>query len=557
MIAPARQIFDAAIAEGRRPSRDEWAAIRTLTGRATPADVLSAPLLLGYQRRLTESTARHPVTICWKSRRTGATWGVAAHAALTAGTGRADGGMDVLYMGTSKDMAREFVDAAGMWAMAFEKAAEAVEETLFDDGSDEGILAFRISFASGYEIVALSSRPRSLRGRQGLAIIDEAAFVDDLPELMKAAMAFLIWGGKVVVISTHNGEANPFNALVRDTLSGETGYAHVRFDLDEALLDGLYERICQVVPKERAAGPWTPDREADWREGIIRLYRENVDEELYCIPSAGSGVFLPNALIEARMDPAAAVVRLAMPAAFGQRRPLERQAEIAAWIDQTLRPVLDDAIDPHLVHALGVDVGRHRDLTVIWVLSIARTMRRRTALVVELEKLPFEQQQQILGSIASSLPRQYAGFVDATGLGAQLAEWFRDRHGGLEIKLSTEWYRTEMPPLKKAFEDDDLSIPRDQDIASDLRSFRVIRGVATLPALRAKGQSGGLRHGDAGVALALAYAATRTAREAFGYTGAGKRGAAADPADRARDRWDLERQRDGIDGDAGRSDGLW
>ncbi len=56
-----------------------------------------------------------------------------------------------------------------------------VEETLFDqDDDDKAINAFRIKFASGFEIMALSSAPRGLRGKQGVIIIDEAAFVDSL-----------------------------------------------------------------------------------------------------------------------------------------------------------------------------------------------------------------------------------------------------------------------------------------------------------------------------------------------------------------------------------------
>lgn len=71
------------------------------------------------------------------------------------------------------------------------------------DGRVAAIAAGRFTFASGFEIVALSSKPRGLRGRQGYVIIDEAAFHDDLPEVLKAAMALLMWGGKVLVISTH------------------------------------------------------------------------------------------------------------------------------------------------------------------------------------------------------------------------------------------------------------------------------------------------------------------------------------------------------------------
>ncbi|MDT9694128.1 hypothetical protein Q5762_38525, partial [Streptomyces sp. P9(2023)] len=89
-----------------------------------------------------------------------------------------------------------------------------------------------------FEILALSSAPRSLRGKQGVVIIDEAAFVESLPELLKAALAFLMWGGQVVVCSTHDGADNPFNELIRDMLGGKLPYAHMRIDFDQALADG-------------------------------------------------------------------------------------------------------------------------------------------------------------------------------------------------------------------------------------------------------------------------------------------------------------------------------
>ena len=42
-----------------------------------------------------------------------------------------------------------------------------------------------------------------------LLIYKSCAFIDALPEVMKAAFALLIWGGKVVIISTHDGAENP------------------------------------------------------------------------------------------------------------------------------------------------------------------------------------------------------------------------------------------------------------------------------------------------------------------------------------------------------------
>ena len=66
--------------------------------------------------------------------------------------------------------------------------------------------------------------PAILRGTRAV-IIDEAAFHDDLKELMKAALALLMWGGRVLVICTHNGENNAYNALVKEARGGSKGTA--------------------------------------------------------------------------------------------------------------------------------------------------------------------------------------------------------------------------------------------------------------------------------------------------------------------------------------------
>lgn len=510
-----------------RPTRGRWIELRRESGRATPANYQDTPALLGYQAEIVRQCERHDVVVVEKSRRTGATWGAAADAVLRSASARNNGGMDTLYMGTSHDMAKEFIDAAGMWAKLFEKAVLATGDIIFDDGSEKGIQALKIDFASGFSIVALSSKPRSLRGRQGFAILDEAAFVDNLAELIKAAMAFLIWGGKVLIISTHNGADNAFNGLITDIRAGRKNYGIVRFDLDDALRDGLFERICLINAHKH--GAWSPEKEADWREDLIGKYGEGADEELYCIPSQGSGAWLPGPLIEARMHDAP-VLRLAFPPSFTMEPEQRRRDEVQRWIEDELAPVMTATVDDALQSGFGMDVGRYRDLSVLCPMQMTRTLRRIVPFLVELARVPFQQQEQIRDAIVRGLPRFIGGRIDATGLGASLAESGTQRFGEamIGVKFSTEWYRTEMPPLKAAFEDDMISVPRDAEVAADLRAFKVVRGIATLPALRTAGAAGGTRHGDAGIAIALAYSATRMPFVPYSYQpvdGAGPGGA--------------------------------
>ncbi|MDQ9675708.1 terminase large subunit domain-containing protein, partial [Serratia marcescens] len=123
--------------------------------------------------------------IAEKSRRTGITWAEAADASLTAAKAKSAGGTNHFYVGSNKEMARECIDAAALWAKAYDLAAEDVcEEVLKDD--DKDILTFVIYFSSGFKVQALSSNPSNLRGMQGNVTIDEAAFHDRLAEVLKA-----------------------------------------------------------------------------------------------------------------------------------------------------------------------------------------------------------------------------------------------------------------------------------------------------------------------------------------------------------------------------------
>jgi phage FluMu gp28-like protein len=469
-------------------------------------------VLLPYQRELLRATAAHQVVVVEKSRRIGATWGVAADAVLAAGSKRASGGMDVFYVGYNLDMTREFIDTCAMWARAFAGAAAEVEEFLFreqgDDGADRQIQAFRIRFGSTFEIVALCSRPRALRGRQGYVIIDEAAFHDELEELLKAALALLIWGGKVLVISTHDGVDNPFALLVDDCRAGRRPFAMLRTTFADALADGLYRRVCLVRGQA-----WTAEGEAAWAEGIRAIYGDAATEELDCIPRNSGGRYLSRTLLETRAKDSIPVVRLALADDFVDKSEDERVRAVSVFCEERLRPIVAALVDTDRSY-LGEDFGRSGDLTVMWPLVVRADLRRHTPFVLELRNIPFTSQQQILFWLCDSLPRFGGAALDARGNGQFLAEVARQRYGAeaiAEVMLSEGWYREHMPRLKSALEDDQVDLPRDAEIVDDLRSLEVVRGVARVPdRSSAPKAASGQRHGDAAIAVALALFAAAT-----------------------------------------------
>ncbi|EFC1757845.1 hypothetical protein FQG88_24930, partial [Escherichia coli] len=219
-------------------------------------------VLLPYQKRWVADDA--DLKIAEKSRRTGLTWAEAADAALTASLKKEDGGRDHFYIGSNKEMAREFIDAVAMWAKAFNAAAEEICEEVITD-EDKDILTFVVYFASGFKVKALSSNPSNIRGMQGNVTIDEAAFHEKLDELLKAVLPLKTWGGKIRLISTHDGVDNLFNQLIQESRAGKKDYSIHTITLDDACNDGLYRRICQV-----RSMVWSPEAEAEWKEGLLR-----------------------------------------------------------------------------------------------------------------------------------------------------------------------------------------------------------------------------------------------------------------------------------------------
>ena len=460
----------------------------------------SEAIFLPYQQRWSRDNSQ--VKLWEKSRRIGASYGEAADSVLHA-SAAANGG-DVYYISYNKDMTASFIRDCGTWAAAFQAAVGAVGEQVLtrDDGRD--IHVFDIPFASGHHIQAFSNNPRNLRskGRPGdRVVVDEAAFIDDLSEMLKAAMAVTMWGGRVHIMSTHNGADNPFAELISEVRAGRYPYSIHTTPLDLALEEGLYRRICQVTGQT-----WSPESEAAWREALIRRYRPNEDEELHCIPRMGGGAYLPRVLIEAAMPPAGEsgpLIRFDGSAAYNLMPERERALEMDSWVREQVAPVLRRLARDRR-HVLGWDFARKSDMTCIVIVEIGADLRRIWRAVVELHNCPFAQQRQVLRSICGGLPRFSGARPDATGNGAQIAEELADEFPGLvqPVTLNTGVYRDRFPRYKAGIQDRTTVLVRHDDVLGDHRAVQVVRGTPMVP--EGKTDDAGTRHGDSAIAGMLA-----------------------------------------------------
>ncbi|MBA5235277.1 hypothetical protein H2Y54_01745 [Pectobacterium aroidearum] len=461
-------------------------------------------VLLGYQRRWIADDS--PLKIAQKSRRTGITWAEAADASLTAAKAKSAGGTNHFYVGSNKEMAREFIDAAAMWAKAYDLAAEDVrEEVLVDD--DKDILTFVIYFASGFKVQALSSNPSNLRGMQGNVTIDEAAFHERLAEVLKAALALTMWGAKVRLISTHNGTENLFNELIQASLAGKKRYSVHTITLDDACLDGLYKRICQV---KRMV--WSQEAEDQWKADLLRdtATQDDALEEYYCVPKNGGGTYLPRSIRERAARGEGPVLRFTGTAEYNALPESYRALDMQEWLEQSVLPVLNQ-LPREQRHALGEDFARSGHLTVFAPITINDDTTRTVPFLVELANVPYKQQEQALYFICDRLPRRDGIKLDGRGNGNYLAEQAAERYGNeVEVVMpSVAHYRENMPKFKAAFEDDELVVPKHEDVINDLGQIVVLRGVPGIDDKENKGSDGHKRHGDSAYAIFLAFLASK------------------------------------------------
>lgn len=479
-------------------------------------------LLLGYQRRTIDTLmAGVSLLAIEKSRRIGETWGLAAYAVLTAAAQISAGGQNVWYMGYDKDMALEFIDVCAMWARAFGIVADDVGEELLDvDGVNEGVQSFRIRFASGFKITALPSVPRALRGKQGIVIIDEAAFHKNVDEVIKSAMALLIWGGKVIIVSTHDGVGNRFNQLLDEIRSGRRLGEVMTITFADAMADGLYERV-QLVAKTKGADIAPKEQ---WEAGIRASYGEDAGEELDCIPKTGAGSLI-------------------------------KPEDIAAAEH-------DDAGKPELYAKglvyVGRDVARRRDGAIIYPLElVGDVLWERDH--YEGYNTTFAEQDAYFDDCFVNYRVAYAG-IDQTGMGEPIVEKMQLKYGETRVNgvLLTGPNRLDLAiSLQQRFERGLIRIRKgDARLRADLRAIK-----------RAGSDTGGVRivnegavHADHFWALALASRGADMPFQEFGYHSAGRsEGASSESSDRRYMRPNHEDDFNRGDRDRGRfgSGGAW
>ncbi|MDR0302473.1 MAG: hypothetical protein LBI04_09215 [Treponema sp.] len=454
----------------------------------------AAEILLPYQKAWIED--KSPLKIWEKGRRTGASWTEALNSVLeTQGTK----GQNTYYLSYNKDMTRQFITDCKYWAGIINIAAGELEEEIVNENG-EYFTTFRVRFKNGKEIVGLSGVGYAVRSKQGRIVFDEAAFSKEFREIMKAAIALLIWGGSFSIISTHNGDDSEFNIFLKDIRSGkEKNWSVHRITFSEAVKQGLYKRVC-LLKNEK----WTAKGEAAFVKKTRDAYKSNAEEELDAIPSrSGSKYFPYGMLASCAIDSAKLpIVRLNCDDSFMWEAPEKRLKKINEWFVVEVAPLLRKITNPCF---LGQDFARSGNLSAIWLAEETSKQKLDSRLIIELNNVPYDQQWQILWLINKNCNLGYAA-IDSRGNGQALAEAAAQRLpcGAEMVMITRAWYAGIFQRLKSSFESREFILPDDQYILSDFGIITLKNGQPVVPNEEHADREGkAKRHGDGAVAAAM------------------------------------------------------
>lgn len=441
--------------------------------RITPAH--KDGLFLPYQMGWIEDRSR--LKLMEKGRQIGMSWSTAYGAVERTAV---QGARNNQWVSSRDDMqAMLFIQDCKMWSDVLDMAARDMGEVVVDQGTKA--TARVLEFASGKRINSMSSNPDAQAGKRGGRILDEFALHPDPRKLWSIAYPGITWGGQLEVISTHRGSNNFFNQLVREIKeSGNPKKISLHtVTLEKALADGFLYKLQQSLP---ADDPVQAMNEADYfdfvRSGCAD--EESFLQEYMCIPGDDDVAFLDYDLIAA--------------------------CEYASDIDWK-------RIEGRELYC-GVDIGRKKDLTVLWVLERLGDVLY-TRHVECMERMRKSDQEKILYPWFERCARIC---IDATGLGIGWADDAQDKFGEYRVEavnFSPAVKEALAYPLRGKMEDRRLRIPFDKHVRADLR--QVTKQVTPAGNIRFTAERTPDGHADRFWAVALAVHAAGGPASLYAY----------------------------------------
>lgn len=337
----------------------------------------------------------------------------------------------------------------------------ALESSGFDLGSRMEMRKLEVSMKHGSCVTALPANPATARGFSANVFLDEFAFHQDSREIWAALFPVISKPGlKLRVASTPNGKGNKFYEL----MNGSGAWSRHVVDIYQAVNDGLPRNIEEL--RENSGDPelWAQEYELQW-----------LDE---------ASAWLPFDLIFTCEDESAG----------------------------------DSGLYSGEPCYIGCDIGRRRDLFVIWVVEDVNGVAI-TREIIARRNISFAEQDSLLDAVFSRYDVRRM-CMDQSGMGEKPVEDAIRRYGQARVEgiLFTPVNRLTLATTgKAAFEQRKILIPEgDKELRADLHKLKRVMSPTGNPRFVADSDSEG--HADRAWACFLALMAMDGPKIDYAYT---------------------------------------
>lgn len=372
-------------------------------------------LLFPYQRRFVSDASRFKIISC--SRQCGKSTMFAFESAQDC---VARPGASWVVLSSGLRQVKEWMLKAQTWAEIWARA-------MTDCGYPVSFTAKSecVEFSNGSRIIGVPANHKTARGYSANLILDEFAYHDQPDKIwagiFPAVSNELAFRYKVRIGSTVAGKNNKFWQLLDDP---DSGYSKHVVTIHDAVRDGM---PLDVEALRRAVND-----DDIWRQ------------EYLCEPVDAASVLLPYDLLE---------------------RCTSGEASADFFDESELR-------DPTRKFALGMDIGRQHDLSVLWLVEIVGR-RKITRRVETLRRVSLDEQQRRLFELLRN-ESILCACIDGTGIGYQIAENAEREFGARAVRyMFTAQSKSDLfLGLQREMQRVEFLIPAGAEIREDLHGVQ-------------------------------------------------------------------------------------
>tara|TARA_R110000824_G_scaffold218492_1_gene405193 strand:+ start:603 stop:2027 length:1425 start_codon:yes stop_codon:yes gene_type:complete len=299
---------------------------------------------------------------------------------------------DHYWLSRDENLAKEFVTKCLTWIHTFNLVAKSEVISIKD------VKTTKITFPNGCQLFIMSSSIDGCVGRSGHFYFDEFAIHKDQEQLWNIVLPCMSMGFTLTVISTHRSKTTFFYKLCEKVKAGLIPNAEIMtVNIERAVDEGLAD-IANLMRLSKGRRPITA------LEFLEEKKAQSSTEEMYlqeymCVPADSESGCAVN------------------------------EESLAKCLRSK-----DDLFQPPRIggkYYAGVDIGRHRDLTVVWIIediSKDKTPCLETREVFTMSNKEFSFQEKEIFRVLNKWKPRFT-HVDGTNTGAMLGESIEKKFG--------------------------------------------------------------------------------------------------------------------------------